>query len=366
MIHTTLDERRSWVSPRDAGMKDVDECPPPRIDITRLMAPLELRASNHRETRIPAGYRCDLSSKVGLQLHFIKAGLGWLSPGARPCVPVFQNSLVIAPPDSPATLRAASLHGERQASSPTALGFGPSGVPRVDASTPDGLIVFSVVVAASYGNEVGLFDSLREPLVERFEPSSPLEIAILEVQEELTRRHCGMTAMIDAMLRQILVQVLRRSMINGRIWSERFSAFSDRRIAQAFVDMANSPGANHSTTRMADDAGLSRSFFMRRFHEAFGVSPGAVLRQLRMRRAVVLLRGGQLSVGRISEEVGYASRSSFLRAFRQTYGCEPSDYDDGRLENGRSPQVRIPANPREDQPRSQPAASRKAELQLGA
>ena len=366
MIHTTLDECRSWVSPRDAGVRDPDECPPPKIDITKLMAPLQLRASNHRETRVPAGYRCDLSSEVGLQLHFIKSGLGWLSPGARPCVPVFQNSLVIAPPDNPATLRAASLHGARQSLSPSALGFDPSNLPRFDGSMPEGLTVFSVVVAASYGNEVGLFDSLREPLVERFELGSPLEMAILEVREELTRQRCGMTAMIDAMLRQILVQVLRRSMINGRIWSERFSAFSDRRIAQAFVDIANSPGANHSTTRMANDAGLSRSFFMRRFHEAFGVSPGAVLRQLRMRRAVVLLKGGQLSVGRISEEVGYASRSSFLRAFRQTYGCEPSDYDEGRLENGRSPQVRIPANPREDQPRSQPAASRQAELQLGA
>jgi transcriptional regulator GlxA family with amidase domain len=52
----------------------------------------------------------------------------------------------------------------------------------------------------------------------------------------------------------------------------------------------------------------------------------AALRQLRMRYAANLLAANIFSIEQIACTVGFASRSSFSRAFRHTYGMDPSDY----------------------------------------
>jgi AraC family transcriptional activator of mtrCDE len=52
----------------------------------------------------------------------------------------------------------------------------------------------------------------------------------------------------------------------------------------------------------------------------------AALRQLRMRRASKLLAANVLSIERIAHAVGYASRSSFSRAFRHAFGNDPAEY----------------------------------------
>ena len=52
----------------------------------------------------------------------------------------------------------------------------------------------------------------------------------------------------------------------------------------------------------------------------------AVLRQLRMRHAAALLKANHLTIDQVSHGAGYASRSSFFRAFRKAYGRDPSDY----------------------------------------
>jgi AraC-like DNA-binding protein len=58
-----------------------------------------------------------------------------------------------------------------------------------------------------------------------------------------------------------------------------------------------------------------------------------VLRQLRMRRALVLLTAGILSVDQIARCVGYANRSSFLRAFRKICGVDPSECQSAELDS---------------------------------
>ena len=45
-----------------------------------------------------------------------------------------------------------------------------------------------------------------------------------------------------------------------------------------------------------------------------------------MRHAAELLTTSHLSIDQVSFGVGYASRSSFFRAFRKVYGSDPSDY----------------------------------------
>lgn len=61
------------------------------------------------------------------------------------------------------------------------------------------------------------------------------------------------------------------------------------------------------------------------FREMYGKTIYAYVRELRMKNARELLENRDLSIGQIASEVGYANFSHFTRAFRKTYGVNPSD-----------------------------------------
>ena len=143
---------------------------------------------------------------------------------------------------------------------------------------------------------------------------------------EMIAGDIGMEAMTTSALKQVLLMLLRKSLISIPVWDGRFSMFSDPQMSHAFAQMVARPGGPHSVQSLAQLVGLSRSAFMSRFTRVIGKSPMAVLRGLRMRQAAALLMGDRLSIEQISRVVGYASRSSFFRAFRKVYGIEPSEY----------------------------------------
>jgi AraC family transcriptional activator of mtrCDE len=45
-----------------------------------------------------------------------------------------------------------------------------------------------------------------------------------------------------------------------------------------------------------------------------------------MRQAAKQLASSQMSIDQIARSVGYESRSSFIRAFVKSFGCEPTEY----------------------------------------
>jgi AraC family transcriptional activator of mtrCDE len=69
---------------------------------------------------------------------------------------------------------------------------------------------------------------------------------------------------------------------------------------------------------------------MLRFTAVVGQTPMTALRDLRMRQAAHYLATTDLAMDQVGDLVGYASRSSFVRAFRRAYRQEPSEYR-GRL-----------------------------------
>jgi AraC-like DNA-binding protein len=82
---------------------------------------------------------------------------------------------------------------------------------------------------------------------------------------------------------------------------------------------------DHSLQSLAQVACLSRSAFAARFTGTIGKSPMQVLRELRLRQAMLQLKAGDMAVELIARNAGYASRSSFIKAFRKSYGTDPSE-----------------------------------------
>jgi AraC family transcriptional activator of mtrCDE len=74
----------------------------------------------------------------------------------------------------------------------------------------------------------------------------------------------------------------------------------------------------------------SRSAFMARFTSTIGRSPMLVLRDLRMQQTASRLAATELTIDQVAGNAGYASRSSFARAFKTAYGVDPTDYRNRR------------------------------------
>lgn len=62
------------------------------------------------------------------------------------------------------------------------------------------------------------------------------------------------------------------------------------------------------------------------FKQAHGMSVSQYIIEERMKLAARLLKSGQLSLGAVSEQVGYKGYSNFNNAFKKFYGCNPSEY----------------------------------------
>lgn len=76
---------------------------------------------------------------------------------------------------------------------------------------------------------------------------------------------------------------------------------------------------------IAARVGLSESHFRASFKAVYGITPAAVLRDIRLREARVLLRQTSYSIAEISQMVGYGDVVAFHRAFRRQ-GETPASY----------------------------------------
>ncbi|GGC76267.1 hypothetical protein GCM10010994_38280 [Chelatococcus reniformis] len=179
---------------------------------------------------------------------------------------------------------------------------------------------------ANYGPALDLFASLATPVVEKFDVHDQLDQVMTYAMAELTAQNVGEGAMSAALLKLVLLALLRRCLVSTNRWVERFSILSDPPIARAFAAMTSRPATPHTVHSLAHAVGLSRSAFMARFSAAFGESPMSLLRCVRMRHAADLLAANALSIDQVALNAGYQSRSSFTRTFRRYYDSDPSEY----------------------------------------
>jgi AraC family transcriptional regulator, transcriptional activator of the genes for pyochelin and ferripyochelin receptors len=79
-----------------------------------------------------------------------------------------------------------------------------------------------------------------------------------------------------------------------------------------------------SLLALARQVGLNDCTLKKGFRQIFGTTAFGYLHDRRMDRAKTLLLERELSVNRVAQLVGYASRSAFVTAFRKRFGVNPS------------------------------------------
>lgn len=83
---------------------------------------------------------------------------------------------------------------------------------------------------------------------------------------------------------------------------------------------------NITVEDIAGFCNLNRSYFGKIFRDAMGKSPQEFLISYRMTKAAELLKLTDLTIGDISNAVGYPSQLHFSRAFKNVYQVSPRQW----------------------------------------
>ncbi|MGF6812430.1 AraC family transcriptional activator of mtrCDE [Paraburkholderia sp. Clong3] len=297
--------------------------------LDELIALLEIRVLGLSECLVSEGFVLELDGNDAPGIHYILSGSGLLHIGGADSVPLTPHTLLIVPPRHPLKLEVPA----NQAGIAPVVVSGREHKRVVDSinrfragSTEPMTVMICGYFTAAFGASINLFEMLSMPIVEQFDPSDRLDVYLRTAFEELMAQEIGAGAMSGALLKQVIVALVRRSLKTSALWMERFALLGDPQIARAFADMTARPSAPHTVESLAQIACLSRSAFMARFSAAFGQPPMQVLRDIRMRQAAAQLRAGDLALDQVAHNAGYASRGAFIRAFREIYGAAPAEY----------------------------------------
>ncbi|SFT94316.1 transcriptional regulator, AraC family [Pseudovibrio denitrificans] len=79
-------------------------------------------------------------------------------------------------------------------------------------------------------------------------------------------------------------------------------------------------------SELAKEEGFSVSSLQKNFKASFGKSPKQVQLEMRLNKALGLLRSSNQTMASIAYEVGYENASSFTNIFKKHFGLTPSQY----------------------------------------
>ncbi len=104
------------------------------------------------------------------------------------------------------------------------------------------------------------------------------------------------------------------------------SKLSDFYIHEALNFIEHNFQNDISVEDIAAVCGLNRSYFGKIFKSILGKTPQEFLISYRMTKAAELLKLTRLSIGDISNAVGYENQLHFSRAFKSVYGASPREW----------------------------------------
>ncbi|MEO3875681.1 AraC family transcriptional regulator [Nonomuraea sp. B12E4] len=153
--------------------------------------------------------------------------------------------------------------------------------------------------------------------------------------DEATTSRMGSAFAIRQYGQLLLLEVLRAYVGQAEPPPGWLRLLTDERLRPALGLMHAEPGKQWGLEELASAAAMSRTSFAERFRTVAGLPPLAYLNRWRMLLAQRALRDGDVRVGSLAAELGYASESAFSTAFKREVGESPLRYR--RRVRGESP-----------------------------
>lgn len=171
-----------------------------------------------------------------------------------------------------------------------------------------------------------LFASLPDYLVipsGALPANGPLPALVEVIRGEADNDKVGARFLLDALSQALFTLMLRAHLASHGQGTGSLALLGDKRLGRAWQAMLDDPAHEWTIEGLADMASMSRASFMRTFVKVAGVSPWALLTQLRMELAFSLLSHSHLGLSDIAVQVGYQSQAAFSKKFKEVYGEAP-------------------------------------------
>lgn len=107
----------------------------------------------------------------------------------------------------------------------------------------------------------------------------------------------------------------------------RISSPDNRLIAKVIECIRqNIENPNFNVDDLSQEVGLSRVHLNRKLKENLNVSPGNLIKSIRLKQAAYLLINNKLNVSDVAFKLGYSSHSYFSNNFKEHFGMSPSEF----------------------------------------
>ena len=163
-------------------------------------------------------------------------------------------------------------------------------------------------------------------MVQAFPSDGILQRSFELMLAEVAQPSLGTQAMTEVLMKQCLIILLRDQLAATNLTSPLLVAFQNPKLARAVLAVLEQPGARYTVDSLAALAGMGRTSFAESFSDVFGRGPMEFVQGVRLRIAARLLTSTDLPIKVIASSVGYASRSSFSKAFEIEFGAAPTNF----------------------------------------
>lgn len=280
-----------------------------------------------------------------LSYHIVVEGEGWASvPGAEALrfsagdILVFPHGDPYVMESTPGTPPEFDREGELEFFRAVAAGRLPFVIPEGGGNPPPARFICGFL-----GCEAGPYNPVLASLPRLLHLRRPehgggdmLDRLIAMTMEEARNDAAGGSSVRARLSELLLIELLRRYAASPDPKPPGWlAALGDPPVARALAALHASPAEGWTVSRLAREAGVSRSALAERFSGRVGLPPLTYLRRWRMQVAAGLLTGGAMPVAEIASRVGYGSEAAFSRGFKRLTGKGPDAWR--RDAQGQSP-----------------------------
>jgi signal transduction histidine kinase/ligand-binding sensor domain-containing protein/AraC-like DNA-binding protein len=103
---------------------------------------------------------------------------------------------------------------------------------------------------------------------------------------------------------------------------------SDNKLISKVIETIrkNLDNADFSVDELSAEVGLSRVHLNRKLKENLNISPGNLIKSIRLKQAAYLLVNNKLNVSEVAFKLGYSSHSYFSNIFKEYFGMSPTEF----------------------------------------
>jgi AraC family transcriptional regulator, activator of mtrCDE len=296
--------------------------------LERLLAALDIGVANFTLCDIRDGWSARFDACATASLHYCMEGNGALVTQSGERIALSSHSFVLLPPGIAYAIESGQPSPDSETNHGRLTDW-PSRetVPTIQAG--EGAVGIATACGelkldTNHGTDP--FGTIRRPLIAQFDGRSSLKNQFVLLLAESARPGLGSRALVEALLKQCLIMVMRQQIDAGGTELPWATGFADKRLAGTLEAIFERPASPWTVERLADIAGMSRSAFAAQFMKAFGQPPMSMLKLVRLRKAAELLATTTLPVAGVARMVGFSSRSNFSQAFHALHGMDPTAF----------------------------------------